>query len=353
MKILISLILFAFPLLAQSNMKGKSLYVLTVSAPLNMRAKAPDGKVIQKIKKGERVKVLQVGGDVASIPYGWVEIEYAKKKGFVSAEFLSEHLPAKLENIPLIAFLRRESEANKAYIQPIAFSLGRKWEGVATDQSESTYFQRISVNKKIPYQLLAQDGKSLGSGVLRAVESSGCQDIKVGKLNLPAKFPNTETPFFAVYGSKVMAVKISQKIPDELKNEIQRLARADFEKKGLGKDKLDLEWKADYNIVDTGKESFAISRVGLKSEGAEHANLIYIHEWKKNKLSKLILSEYQALTEDTMFYGGMFHFEGSFLLDGRLILIFHDNGFDGYIKRIFEWDGNTFKLLATGGGDAC
>ena len=353
MKILIFFLFFTFSLFSQESLKGKTMYVVTESGSLNMRSKAPDGKVIQKIPKGEKVKVLEVGGSVDSIPYGWLEIEYSKKKGFVSREFLAIEPPENLEKLSLIGYLVMDSNGNKSLIRPIAYSTGKKWEGAGGDDTETNYFLKMAIKNKTPFTILSSSGSELTKTQITAIEKSGCQENLAGKGNLPSKFLKTDESLFVVHSTNVSPVKLTDKVSSAFKTEVKKLARPDFLKSGASEETLNFEWKEKFNLVDSSKGKFLISRIGLVNEGAEYYNLIYIHETDGNKLGKLVFKKVESLPEETRFYGGAFHLEGSFLVSGKLILLFHDNGFDGYIMTIYEWDGKELKLLAAGGGDAC
>ncbi|MCX7998116.1 MAG: SH3 domain-containing protein [Leptospiraceae bacterium] len=346
------LLLFVSPtlLLAQSIEKGKKYYVFTESGTLNLRSTPEKGKVVQKLERGTQVIVTKTNNEDSNIPFGWVEVNVGKNKGFVSTQYLSTIQPSELEKAHLISSLKATDTAGIAHIQPISFQLGANWLGVSTGQIESNAFLKMAQTNKLNLSILDKSGKKLGNTTIFETGEFGCQNYKGGKIR--SKLDPMNNYYFVISGFEPESITLSDKVNDKLQKAIREVALREFQKKNLPQEELKSLQEKNF-LISANNNQFLISRIATKKGDFEHANLFLVYTLSGNQLSKQIFSNYDELSDDLAPYGGKLHLEGGFVKDGKLILIFYSNGFDGYLQEIYELNSKEMRQLAIGGGDAC
>jgi hypothetical protein len=96
-----------------------------------------------------------------------------------------------------------------------------------------------------------------------------------------------------------------------------------------------------------------LSRIATRKQDFEHGTLVLVYDLKGKRIGKKIFTKYEELSDEVAPYGGRLHLNAGFIKDGKILLIFHSNGFDGYLHEVYELTPNSMKEIALGGGDAC
>ncbi|EMJ82031.1 hypothetical protein LEP1GSC016_2712 [Leptospira borgpetersenii serovar Hardjo-bovis str. Sponselee] len=80
-----------------------------------------------------------------------------------------------------------------------------------------------------------------------------------------------------------------------------------------------------------------------------------IYEFNNGELGKRIFEKFDVLMGEQAIYGGQYYFLDAFDLyeNGVPILIFHHNGYDGYINEFARIKNNHLESMFLTGGDAC
>jgi hypothetical protein len=189
---------------------------------------------------------------------------------------------------------------------------------------------------------------------------TGCQEIKVvqGKLKSTIKL-NDDTPAqgFAIsnFGNPLKSSSLTKGFTKKIGDSISSEAKKIFQKNKVANALISkMEMDQSYTFSNPYKSTkFAFVRYAIKKDNMEIHNVYILAQVKNDALGKIISSKFQSIEGDMLGYGGEFYLTGVLLLEENQILIFHHNGFDGYINGVYQLDENGMTELALGGGDAC
>lgn len=338
--------------LLQAEEKQYTRYVLTLEGKLNVREKPMDGKVIFQLERGESVTVKE-----DSQLMEWQEvIAKSGSKGFVSSEFLSKTKPEDLENAKLFGSVSSNTEGS--WFRSLAIRIQGQWLS-ANDHLVEAHFleKRILQTKEKAFAYERTD--IAGEFSPEAKEAIGCQEVRVVKGSLAAfkKINTLRNSVFAIFGSK-----IGDKVRSDLYNPSEKISqlldistKSIFKKKHLQQSELKFLRRGDFYTIKTPTNDFLFIRYAIKIGSEEKSYYVAIREFKNGELGKIIFEKFDILIGEQTIYGGQYYFLDAFDLDenGVPILIFHHNGYDGYVNEFTRIKNNRLQSMFLTGGDAC
>ncbi|MCB1144405.1 MAG: SH3 domain-containing protein [Leptospiraceae bacterium] len=327
-------------------------FVIITSGKLNLRDKPEKGKVIGKLKKGEKVEILpeETGH------YEWAKVRAGKKIGFVSKEFISSHQPKDLDRAMLIGDVFPGEKPEVGRFRVIAYRSGSQWKGADLFDPDVKYILKSSVTGKSQFAVTDNSGKFKLNAKIDNVSTAGCQSYTVGEARIGKILSeeSEESTFFLSDKLAIQPVELSGEIHEDIKSALEKKARNNFLARNPDLKDENVKMDSAFVLEDGRKSETAILRFSEKKEYEEKQYIIFVVKINQSKIEKILFEESNALSVDQAPYGGKFHFKGSFHLKGEgTYIIFHHNGFDGFINEIFLLKENTFKPVTTGGGDAC
>jgi hypothetical protein len=355
------LTLTIFLLLSKSLWAVDKMYVITESGDLNIRDKPINGKIIDKVKRGDQVELLTKPEetDSNSTP-GWVKVKSSKKKiGFASFEFLSNHSPAELEKSKLFSYVGYNESEKFLSIVPIAFWQKDSWKGAGSTDPDIKFILKNASSQKIKYNILSNNGSIVQTAKIDSIGETGCQEYYFGKSKSKSKINvNSENPiryFSLPEDVGVQASTIEPKISSELQTSLLTHAKTKMKEKKFSDRDNSISMQSGWKLKDPkSKKEYAIARFVVEKDSMERYYGIVVAEISGNKVKSVVHSDGESLSDEVAPYGGQYHFLGGFHVDGQgLLMIFHHNGFDSYIHSIYKVEGNQMKEIVAGGGDAC
>ncbi|AXX16931.1 SH3 domain-containing protein [Leptospira borgpetersenii] len=342
---------FNFGLL-QAKEKQYTRYVLTLEGKLNVREKPIDGKVIFQLERGESVTVKENSQSIE-----WQEvIARSGSKGFVSSEFLSKMKPEDLENAKLFGSLSFDTEGSR--FRSLAIRIQGQWFS-ANDHLVEAYFLEKKMLQEKEKAFAYERTDIAGEFSPETKEITGCQEVGVIKGSLTAfkKINTLRNSVFAIFGSK-----IGDKVRSDLYNPSEKISRlldistkSIFKKKHLRQPELEFLKRGDFYTVKTPAKDYLFIRYAIKVESKEKSYYVAIYEFNNEELGKRIFEKFDVLMSEQAIYGGQYYFLDAFDLyeNGVPILIFHHNGYDGYINEFARIKNNHLESMFLTGGDAC
>ncbi|WP_246838708.1 SH3 domain-containing protein [Leptospira stimsonii] len=352
LKIALAALFLFFSDFAFAEDKLSPRYVLTFEGKLNVREKPKDGKILFQLDKGESVWIKE-----DSQFEEWQEIKTKTgAKGFAASEFLSKKKPEELTDAKLFGSIKSGTEGS--WFRSLAIRVKNQWFS-ASDHSAETYFLEKKKIQEKEKAIAYERTNIAGEFLPETKEITGCQEIRVikGNFNAFRKIDTYQDSVFAIFGAKIGdKVRSDRYNPSEKISKIMdAAANSIFKKKHPNKDELKFLKRGDFYTINSPGKKYIFIRYAIKKEPEEKSYYAALYELNGEEPGKKIFEKFDVLMNEQAIYGGQYHFIDALDLDenGTPILIFHHNGYDGYINEFSKIINGKLETLFLAGGDAC